>query len=63
MRLLAIHPLEEKNVMSLYLDNVTLGRVMWFHLGLQTATGRTSAVDQMRDHERRCLLDRELRHG
>ena len=36
---------------------------MWFYLRLQTATGRTSAVDQMRDHEIRCLLNRELRHG
>ena len=36
---------------------------MWFHLGLQTATGRTSAIDQMHNHQLRCLLKRELRQG
>jgi hypothetical protein len=46
-----------------YLDNVTLGRVRWFHLGLQTATGRTSAIDQMRDHKVHRLCGRELRQG
>ena len=36
---------------------------MWFHLGLQTATGRTSAIDQMHDHQIRRLLKCELRQG
>ena len=36
---------------------------MWFHLRLQTATGRTSAIDQMHDHQIRRLLKRELRQG
>ena len=36
---------------------------MWFHLGLQSATGRTSAMDQMHDYQIRRLLKRELRQG
>jgi len=45
----------------LEVDNVTLGRVMWFHLGLQPAAGRTSAVDQVCDHKVHGLWGRELR--
>ena len=36
---------------------------MWFHLGLQPAAGRTSAVDQMCDHKVHRLCGRELPQG
>src|SRR5712691_5031723 len=52
-----------KNNRVAYLDNVTLGRVRWFHLGLQTATGRTRAIDQMSDHKVHRLCGRKLRQG
>ena len=34
---------------------------MGFHLAPQTATGRTSPIDQMGDHQLRCRLGRQLR--
>src|SRR6266849_1889691 len=46
-----------------YLDNVTLGCIIGFHLTPQTATGRTSPIDQMCDHQLGCLLGRQLRYG
>jgi hypothetical protein len=36
---------------------------MGFHLAPQTATGRTSPIDQMCDHQFSRLLRRQLRHG
>jgi hypothetical protein len=46
-----------------YLDNVTLGCIIGFHLAPQTATGRTSPIDQRCDHQLGCLLGRQLRYG
>jgi len=54
---------QEYFFVSDYLDNVTLGCIIGFHLAPQTATGRTSPIDQMCDHQLGCLLGRQLRYG